>query len=1585
MNAAVHDEDLTDLLQGKAPPAAPTSAAPSAPVKQPPIDEIGPAYAQHRSDLEGRAALASLLSESNTVPEVTAQSTDVPRGTSDADTFRQRVGREPSAAELANFKQFGGQGWAGDKRQKGPSLGAMAMAEDIGLGLTEAPRQGLLEGPRNAFQAMLNGATDLGTWLEKSGDLPGLKIDEHGVHVVSGEELQGLPRPFQGKELPDFGKAKTVTGGIIESASQFITSMATLGRAFGPMGTDLEGSLGHLATMGKSAVAMFAGFDKASGNVADLIEKVPALSNPITRYLKSDTSDNEAEGRLKNALTGVGFGELQNGLLSAFKMLRGALTAKDTIASLPDTPGPEAPGTVQTPAAFKFLGDPEASPEEPLAQVRTPPESPEASKAARAQRSTEGLTPEEVSGMREPQTGERPQIETQYHVDEDEVHHVTSENGETTAKVRGDKLQILNTETKGESASSTPESQKWRVQGKPVWEMAPEELDQAAENIRSQDIETLKQAFGNEEDAKWFARAADSNSEKTYTKAEKMIEALSPEKRAIVEKWERGGASTLEEALRTRDERPPLPQELTSLSKDVNEISSAQTPEELTQLLKYTITKVADHMDPSKMNIDELSAMMQLQEGLRLATEKGWDIKQISVNTIRSAARRFSDPEDAVFMLRRYLNPQVESESANAVSGVEEPTGAQGKGEGAARLVRMADEAADRGLTLASDTKVSAAAAKVYDRLEKQGYPITRNPAEPDGEGNLVATAGRPVFEVGPKPGVKPGPGAPGTTGAGIEGEPEIYINFARIDAPDDVKRVMSELAEAQKDNIDIAKRGIRSFEETKLGASFEDAWKTLMDRRIGQPLNAEQQLAGRQLLAQSATKAEELTRMATEQPTPENLFAWRKQLQTHAMIQAEVSGSQAEIARALGAMRIPVSGEGAIDRMAAITTQLDQMGGLKSNMDFLKATKALIDSGQLEALGNIAEKSFYARTRDGLITAWTNGLLTNPLTHVKVNLSNIGTIALRLAETRFAETLDTVTDTDGVPAGEAAQATAGLMSGIKDCFRYVGSLLRLNEPPEQNPVLDAIRAFKSGSYGVGTEKPEWMIAGQESGDALAIADSGWVGKATDLMSSVVTSPGRALTGEHEFYRSIGMRMELNRFAYRQAISELSAGKIDAGDLAGRVAELVENPPKSITTAAVDGMTYQTFTDAPGKLADIIANLREAYPVARVVIPFYKIPARIMSFTFERSPLAPLMAGWRADIAAGGARQSMALAKTGIGSMVMLAASDAVLNGVITGMGPNDKGTRLALQNEGWQPYSVKLPDGRWVQYNRIETIGSSIAMAADLTETTRDYFTAVNKDDPNVEKLTAAGIATLANNVTSKTYFEGLARFFETVSDPKSNAESYLKAFAGSLVPAGVGAATHLMDPYSRATYDMMDAIKSRTPGVSDSLPPLRNLWGEPVRHDSGFGKAYDAFVPFATHHPGDEPIDKEILKQGMHFSLPAAKTSFDGAMVDLSRNPQAYSRYVQLAGNELQSPAWGMGAKDLMNAIVTGNHPLSVIYNMRSDGADGGKYVMLRDLMEQYRKQAKSQVLEEFQDLKDKVDNAHDRQTQLRMPVLP
>lgn len=86
------------------------------------------------------------------------------------------------------------------------------------------------------------------------------------------------------------------------------------------------------------------------------------------------------------------------------------------------------------------------------------------------------------------------------------------------------------------------------------------------------------------------------------------------------------------------------------------------------------------------------------------------------------------------------------------ITNTDTAAGAQGKGEGMARMKEALAKAETDGLTVVSDTKVSPSAAKIYDKLEKEGYTIKRNSSSLDDEGNLVSDNGRPIFEVTSSP-----------------------------------------------------------------------------------------------------------------------------------------------------------------------------------------------------------------------------------------------------------------------------------------------------------------------------------------------------------------------------------------------------------------------------------------------------------------------------------------------------------------------------------------------------------------------------------------------------------------------------------------------------------------------------------------------------------------------------------------------------------------------------------------------------------------------------------------------------------------
>ena len=177
-------------------------------------------------------------------------------------------------------------------------------------------------------------------------------------------------------------------------------------------------------------------------------------------------------------------------------------------------------------------------------------------------------------------------------------------------------------------------------------------------------------------------------------------------------------------------------------------------------------------------------------------------------------------------------------------------------------------------------------------------------------------------------------------------------------------------------------------------------------------------------------------------------------------------------------------------------------------------------------------------------------------------------------------------------------------------------------------------------------------------------------------------------------------------------------------------------------------------------------------------------------------------------------------------------------------------------------------------------------------------------------------------------------------------------------------------VDPYLRESRNILDAIRKRTPGISRDLPAVRDLWGKPIEFRSGLGWAYDAVSPIYSRRRKASPIDAEIIRLGMNLRKPPRVVSIDGFSVDLDKHPGAYQRYVELAGSALEHPAWGIGAKDNLDAIVGGKHPLSEVYNMKSDGPDGGKADMIREMVLDYRAQARLRLREEFPSIAAEVD---------------
>jgi hypothetical protein len=827
-----------------------------------------------------------------------------------------------------------------------------------------------------------------------------------------------------------------------------------------------------------------------------------------------------------------------------------------------------------------------------------------------------------------------------------------------------------------------------------------------------------------------------------------------------------------------------------------------------------------------------------------------------------------------------------------------------------------------------------------------------------------------------------------GTREDGTQSQNRFFINFFRIDAPEDVKTVMRNMADGYRADLEAARLGPRAFEQTALSAEQENAWKVLSERRTGQPLSAEQSLAARALWANSGQKLSELAEFAAKTPTEENLFAFRKMLEVHRAIQNEVMAARAETVRALGSWRIPSATDGGPmspippvrDRQSRTPSSLrernlrqmaevlDNAGGIEAARDLAVRVAQLSQAGMAQELDALVSKTVGRITRESIQEAWVMALLSGPRTHL-VNMMSNTTVALgQVFERAVAGRIGRVLgDEAGVMAGESLSMLNGLLGGVKDGLRLAAKMFRMNEsggkidlPHEAAISAENWRPARDGAFGkfVDVLGNVIRLSGRESQ-----ADEGLTPPVTSRVRNGQSPVPSA--AEDEFFRSVGYRAELHAQAYREASREAAAGKIGKDGIRQRMTEILENPPENIHIAAVDHATYSAFTNAPGDFARAWTGIARNFPALRFITPFVKTPANIFNYAVaECSPLAPLFRSFREDIAAGGAREQLALARVSTGTTLMLATADMAFNGQITGGGPVNPAEKETLMRTGWQPYSVKLGD-RYFSYSRMEPLGMTLGIAADIAEIT----THMDHEDREVDPEEAAVYfaATIAGNVMSKSYMSGLAELVDAPANPQMHMESFAQGLAASFAPDALAEAVRQQDPCRREINSMLDAMKARIPGLSRDLPARRDLWGRAVSFKSGLGAVYDALSPIASRRENPEPTDLEMLRQEVWITAPRRQVIFDGVTVDLTREEfkGAYSRYAELAGNELQHPAWGKGCMDFLNDVVTGGNPVSPVYDMRSDGPDGGKADFIRATVSQYRELARKQLLEECPNL--------------------
>ena len=601
-----------------------------------------------------------------------------------------------------------------------------------------------------------------------------------------------------------------------------------------------------------------------------------------------------------------------------------------------------------------------------------------------------------------------------------------------------------------------------------------------------------------------------------------------------------------------------------------------------------------------------------------------------------------------------------------------------------------------------------------------------------------------------------------------------------------------------------------------------------------------------------------------------------------------------------------------------------------------------VMDLPNEDAMMKFAKEAVKPTWGDMMMEVWINGLLSGPITHSTNIISNAATLAWNIPERAVASMLNP----KAVRPGEAAAMLGGVVESMGDAWRLAWKAFKEEQPQFGQAKLEmprrAITADALEVTGIPGRAIDFLAS------AVGLGDGRWL----DVIGTGTRLPGRFLMAGDDFFKAIAFRAELRALAKRQAFREINEMSLTGKAAAQKAKEIekniLDNPPESIKEAAQEFAAYTTFTRDLGETGQKVQALAST-PIGRIVMPFVRTPTNIFKFAGERTPLALASRAVREEIAAGGERRALALAKIGLGSMTMAYMSTLAANGLITGGGPKDKTLRQIKMQTGWKPYSFKIGN-EYISYARIEPLGSLFGLAADAA----DIMGQLSEAD--AAKLASALTVAISRNVAQKTFVKGLAGTLNAVTSQEvKQVNSFLEKELPTILPysSALGQTAKNVDPVMREVNSIMDAFKAKLPGYSSDLPPHRNLWGEPVLLEGGLGP--DLLSPFYSSTVKDDKVAAELDRLQAPITLPSKQID----RVPLT--PKQYDRYQILAAHPQGMPS----LREKLEEVIA-----SDLYKHGTDDpADGGKITLLKMWVNNYRDLAKFQLRQEDADLDAKL----------------
>jgi hypothetical protein len=752
-------------------------------------------------------------------------------------------------------------------------------------------------------------------------------------------------------------------------------------------------------------------------------------------------------------------------------------------------------------------------------------------------------------------------------------------------------------------------------------------------------------------------------------------------------------------------------------------------------------------------------------------------------------------------------------------------------------------------------------------------------------------------------------------------------LNIKYDTSPDEVINVVKALADTHLEPLEIARGRPEAWAETA-----EKAKALAVDLGIDEdPTRAVAQAAAvfgdtdnlaarlymlRTVRAKLADDVAKVSRAADLNPEDGDLMlALEQGLNRLNALHVYLSGSVSNTARALRQQAMTV-GEGAAKEADAGAGRplgaTQEAGGTSSILEGLsnqeirdlarsvfmtdgdpaKMMRVLLGLEQTKKAKVAVPETQYQRVRDFALTWRMEAMLSSPTTHVGNIVSNAMVMMQRPVEYWWAGVRSKDSSlrdfaVDMVEPMALWHDVQDSMAAMSKAFKTGLNVLDPQAPDRVGGLLDMTDAAKAQREADGTRHPF-----------------------KEAMRVIGRLPSRALMSADEFFKQMNYRMNVRAQILRKA---RESGITDVAELQQRLKDQSKwnfAPDGAAANPwALDYARVSTFTNdlGAGTLGQDIQSLVNNNPlIGRMIMPFVKTPINIFRFAAERTPIInKATAEWKAAMKSGDPeRIALAKSKAEVGALFWTAGTLLAMNKVITGGGPSDPGLRRQLQQAGWQPYSIRIGD-RYVSYRKADPVLTAFSIVADAVEMSGEL------DDSNLGDVATVAMASVAASVTSKSFMQGVSDFFDMISSGREDkAQAFLENTAGSFLPNILRKVDP--NPFIMESKGVIEELKARTPGFSQTLEPRRNLFGEKILRPPGYLGVDNIINPFTV---GDEierpnvmnelvklgkamPMPEPVLRQGSNSIDLRDRETFDDRRLPNGQTQSPYDRWLELVG---------------------------------------------------------------------------------------